>query len=72
MPVAAGTMRAEDTRRAMRGLIALGTGASPIVGGAVVAVVLLRLKKRRRRRQQAIDDDASARAEEVKLVTRNG
>ncbi|EIE19795.1 hypothetical protein COCSUDRAFT_44606 [Coccomyxa subellipsoidea C-169] len=49
----------------MRGLLALGLGASPIVGGAVAAVIVLKLRKRRRNRQQGIDDDGNAGADEV-------
>jgi hypothetical protein len=68
MPFAAGTMREEDARRALRGLGALGLKASPIVGGALVAVVLLRLNRSQGSQQQPIDDEASTGAEEVKLT----
>ncbi len=60
-------LRERDTRQAMRGLLALGLGASPIVGGAVAAVIVLKLRKRRRNRQQGIDDDGNAGADEVRL-----
>ncbi|KAK9918828.1 hypothetical protein WJX75_007292 [Coccomyxa subellipsoidea] len=58
-------MREEDARRALRGLVALGLKASPIVGGALVAVVLLRLNRSQGSQQQPIDDEASTGAEEV-------
>ncbi|BDA46845.1 probable membrane-anchored lipid-binding protein YSP2 at C-terminar half [Coccomyxa sp. Obi] len=58
-------MHEEERRRVTRGLIALGLGASPFVGGAVVFAVLWRLRRKQKHPHQPSPDEADLEGDEV-------